>query len=367
MEIRHTTLGTGPVTVLFDDDMLRNYRAEFETVAAEGGYRFVFLDRKQLTGFFRTNVVGRITPAQQEKTYGASAELRRYYAAVAELGRGLGATAMLVCHTGQHWHPEAVAALEAVGVHVALWTADDDSGTIRYCSLPYTRLYGWHFHVGIMHDAERTIADVLRDHGGNPVWIPLGAIAKHVNATVDESRRDIDVCYIGNVNPPKIFRLSKLKRRFGDRFQLFGAQGNGDFRSLKGVLYWFANKIFRLGYVKPLTDAEVTDVYARTKIGFNMHLVPTKGPSNFRSFELAANGAMLLCDVPAGLGKIFKDGEEAVSYRDIGDAIEKIEKYLADDGARRKIAAAGKARYQKEDYSFLRSVRTILGTIAPVR
>jgi len=55
----------------------------------------------------------------------------------------------------------------------------------------------------------------------------------HINNNIDFEHRDIEVCYIGNVNPLKLFRLSKLKRHFGDRFKLYGAQGNGDWKSIK--------------------------------------------------------------------------------------------------------------------------------------
>ncbi|MFA6256015.1 MAG: glycosyltransferase [Candidatus Absconditabacterales bacterium] len=189
-----------------------------------------------------------------------------------------------------------------------------------------------------------TIADKLKEWGGNPVWIPLGARADHINTNIDFDNRDIEVCYIGNINPRKLFRLSKLKRHFGARLKLYGGQGNGDWKSLKGIFYKIVNKLFGLGYIEPISEDKLKEIYGRTKIGFNMHLVSWKGPSNSRMYELPINGVMQLCDNKLGLNRVFEVGKEVVAYENIHNAIQKIEYYLQNDEERIKVAKAGYER-----------------------
>lgn len=363
MHVKYTGLWNWKKKILFDDDMLKFYQSEFEDINIHDDYHFFFLDRKQFQWFFKHNILNYVSFQKLDRTYQNSQELQTYYDVLFEFIQKNQITHVVIMHTWQYRHPDFLKKLKNIWVVLALWTADDDSNTIKYCSLPYTKYYDYHFHVWVMFDAKKTIADILKEHGSkNPLWVPLWAMQIHINNNIDFEHRDIEVCYIGNVNPLKLFRLSKLKRHFGDRFKLYGAQGNGDWKSIKWIFYKIVNRLFSIWYVQKLSDEELTQVYARTKIWFNMHLVSYKWPSNMRLYELPMNWVMQLCDNEKWLHKTFVVGKEIIAYKNISDAIQKIEYYLKHDKERIEIAKAWYTR-AKWKYTCENNFRKVLSTI----
>lgn len=77
------------------------------------------------------------------------------------------------------------------------------------------------------------------------------------------------------------------------------------------------------------------DIYRKTKIVLNP---PTKNDLNMRHFEVAATGTFQITAEVPGLYDIFKEGESIVTYKDIPDAIEKIQYYLEHEKERESIA-----------------------------
>ncbi|MFZ0519363.1 MAG: glycosyltransferase, partial [Acidobacteriaceae bacterium] len=63
-----------------------------------------------------------------------------------------------------------------------------------------------------------------------------------------------------------------------------------------------------------------------------------------KSFEIAACGGFLLAERSAGHSERFRENEEAVFFSDIEECAEKIHRYLNDEPARARIAAAGRRR-----------------------
>jgi len=160
--------------------------------------------------------------------------------------------------------------------------------------------------------------------------------------------RDIDVIYVGGQYGPKVDRLIKLKKRFGSRFRIYGRWALAGFG---GVARMLSGKKPLWMRVRAISDEEKTNLYCRTKIGFNMHFstVPRE-TGNMRMYEVPAHGAMLLCD-KAGLNtheQIFEPDKEAVFYDSIEDAMEKAEYYLSHDDERERIARAGFARVHRD-------------------
>ena len=258
------------------------------------------------------------------------------------------------------WFPSKLKKLKTI---ISLFTMDDDYSTINYCSLPYTKYYDYHFHVWVMFDKQgKTIADKLKEYGGNPIWIPYWYFADHLNSNIDFYNRDIDICYIWNINPPKLIRLSKLKRHFWDKLKLFWQQWNWDRISLKWIFYKITNKIFRLWYIEPVSDEKLKEIYKRTKIWFNLHLCPRKWPSNLRLYELPANWVMEICDNDLWMRKIFNVGKEIITYKNISEAITKIEYYLQHEEERIQIA---KQWYKKtiNNYSFENNLKNMFDII----
>lgn len=360
MDFTFSTFGNWGKKVLFDVEMLEYYEEEFNFINRLNEYTFYFLHRNDFISLFKHNILNRVTHWELDKTYKTSVTLKEYYSHLLDFCRGHSIDVIFFTSTWQYWHPEFLQKLKDLGIVLALSTADDDTDTINYCSLPYTRYYDYHFHVGVMFDANTTIAQKLREYGSKcPIWVPLWARAGHINENVSFMSRDIELCYIGNMNPQKFLRISKLKRHFKDRLKLYGSQWNGDWKTLKWIFYKICNKIFQLWYIEKISDSQLLNIYKRTKIGFNLHLVPIKWPSNSRMYELPCNGVMQLCDNQIWLAKIFDLWKEVVWYKNINDAIQKIEYYLSHESERIEIAKSG---YKKaiNNYRYRDSLETML-------
>ena len=67
-----------------------------------------------------------------------------------------------------------------------------------------------------------------------------------------------------------------------------------------------------------------------------------------RTFETTGCGTFLLTKHTPGLEKLFKIGEEIVTYDDINDIEEKVKYYLNNESERIKIENAGYERAKKD-------------------
>ena len=94
------------------------------------------------------------------------------------------------------------------------------------------------------------------------------------------------------------------------------------------------------------TQQEVLELYARSKIGWNLH--HSTGPCNTRLLELPANGVLQICDNKRFLGPIFELDREIVGFDTLEECVEKTRHYLAHDDERRRIAAAGRERAMRD-------------------
>jgi spore maturation protein CgeB len=69
-----------------------------------------------------------------------------------------------------------------------------------------------------------------------------------------------------------------------------------------------------------------------------------------KSFEIAGCGGFLLAERSEGHLQRFKEDEEAVFFSSYDELVQKIRRYLPDEEARRRIAAAGMARAIRDGY-----------------
>ena len=65
---------------------------------------------------------------------------------------------------------------------------------------------------------------------------------------------------------------------------------------------------------------------------------------NTRAFELAAAGACQLVDAKEDIGRLFKPGEEVVTYRDLAELRRHLDHYLANPGEARAIGENARRR-----------------------
>ena len=88
----------------------------------------------------------------------------------------------------------------------------------------------------------------------------------------------------------------------------------------------------------------------RSKI--NLSFITHSNQDEFvhKSFEIAGCGGFLLAERSAGHEARFREDEEAVFFTGFEECAEKIRRYLPDEAARERIAAAGRARAVRDGY-----------------
>ncbi len=115
-------------------------------------------------------------------------------------------------------------------------------------------------------------------------------------------------------------------------------------RALAPAVY---EKVFRIG---ELWEKEYRETIWRSKINLSFLTKSNQDEYTHKSFEIAGCGGFLLAERCAGHELKFKEDEEAVFFTDTADLIAKIERYLPDEAARNRIAAAGQARAERDGY-----------------
>jgi len=157
-----------------------------------------------------------------------------------------------------------------------------------------------------------------------------------------EWKKDLDVTFVGGFAPSHPGRagfLEEVAREVPVRVFGYGAEGLGQDSPLRGL------------HGGEVWAREMFSVLRRSKITLNHHArieVPGRGVSrwanNMRLFEATGVGTMLLTDERDGLVELFEPGVEVAVYRDAAECAAKVRRYLADDAARARMAAAGQAR-----------------------
>jgi spore maturation protein CgeB len=264
---------------------------------------------------------------------------------------------VFIVNYGNVYHPEFVKSLKDTGIYSVIYSGDDPESS-DFCSKPYVYAFDHAFAFGINFNENTKITEKFLEWGVKRAdWWPYGAREDMYNSSLTEDdiynkRRDIDLIFVGT---PwlKLERIAKLKRAF-PQMKIYGQRywktmmGNGINALRRGK---FPNEAFKamvagLWRIKELPANELVPLYQRCEIGINMHL--SFGPSNVRTYQLPANGAMQICDCPEGLGEVFEVGKEVITYHSIEEAIELIRYYLDHEEERRKIAAAGFKRVMKD-------------------
>lgn len=86
-----------------------------------------------------------------------------------------------------------------------------------------------------------------------------------------------------------------------------------------------------------------------------------------KSFEIAGCGGFLLAERSEGHKARFREDEEAVFFTGFDECVEKIRKYLPDEAARTRIAAAGHERALCDGYSNDAQVMKIVDRLAALK
>lgn len=108
-----------------------------------------------------------------------------------------------------------------------------------------------------------------------------------------------------------------------------------------------------------VADRTAAKIYAASKIGLNVHQAQSRrGGLNTRSFEILASGLFQLVDRVAGVEELLQPDVEVVCYRSHEEARRLARYFLADESARSRIAARGRAR-TLEEHTYVCRMRTL--------
>lgn len=350
---------------------------EFEVVNAGGNRRVAIFSKRTFGGIFDDpenilsiakfcNIEVHIFETNDHRFYNFSSyenhlvlnvdvKIKNVYSYITNYIKNNKIEACLFLGSGFPWTGEFLKDLKKYS-YAACYFSDDPEGsenTSRY----YVKNFHYAFCGGVYFDEKNTVEDKYRQWGARKaMFIPLGAnLSKYKNPINDLKERKNDLVYVGGCYFPKVIRMFWLKRHFGDRMLMYGRGWNSSNSRIKTLILRFLKFVYRVPFIEELPKNKLVELYQNTKIGFNIHM--SYGPSNQRLYELPINGVMQLCDCKKGLSRIYKIGEEVVSYDNISDAIKKIEYYLHNDEERRKIAQSGYKKaiehYKSED-CFLR-------------
>ncbi|HEY3323858.1 MAG TPA: glycosyltransferase [Planctomycetota bacterium] len=114
------------------------------------------------------------------------------------------------------------------------------------------------------------------------------------------------------------------------------------------------------GLIRPAYGPEYNLVLNSSRIVLSFHSRMNNDTSTSRSFEIPASGAFMLSQYSDDLNSLFQEGVEAEYFRCKEEMLDKIRFYLANDDARKRIAAAGRARLLRDGHEALDRVRQIL-------
>lgn len=86
-----------------------------------------------------------------------------------------------------------------------------------------------------------------------------------------------------------------------------------------------------------------------------------------RCFEIPATGTMMLAEYTDDLASLYLEGEEAEFFRNPAEMAEKIERYLADDVRRSKLASGGQRRVHADGHDVNSRMRQVLTWVTEIR
>lgn len=147
---------------------------------------------------------------------------------------------------------------------------------------------------------------------------------------------DVDVSFVGSVSvdhQQRIALLEAVARRFD--LKLWGARPQ-TLPASSPLHRCFQGEVWGTGMYQ---------VLRRSRISLNSHIdLAGREAGNMRLFEATGVGAFLLTDYKDNLDTLFELDREVVAWRSIDDCLTGIERYLHNDDARQRIAAAGQAK-----------------------
>jgi len=241
--------------------------------------------------------------------------------------------------------PRTLQRLRAMGITTVSYMIDNPFGTRQD---PGWRLYMKDIPYYDLHVVQRdsNIADYTARGGRNVLKVQTAyepTIHYPPPPGWSDANRDREVSFIGTPYDDRAGFLTRLWKDFGLPVTISGGLVWKRHLTAEAVaaLYRGQGELFRDEYREGIW---------RSKINLSFLTHSNQDEFTHKSFEIAACEGFLLAERSAGHLERFVEDEEAVFFSDIEECVQKIRRYLPDEAARRRIAAAGRNRAERSGY-----------------
>jgi hypothetical protein len=256
--------------------------------------------------------------------------------------------------------PKTLEKLRAMGIATVSYMIDNPFGTRQD---PGWRLYMKDIPYYDLHVVQRdaNIAD-YKTRGGRDVIKIQTAYEPTVHFPPPEgwndAERDRGVSFVGT---PYDDRAQTLEWLAAQGFKVTISGNQRSWQRALGTESFAA--LYREGelYLKQYREA-----IWRSKINLSFLTWANQDEFVHKSFEIAGCGGFLLAERSDGHMQRFREGEEAVFFTGREELAAKIRKYLPDEAARTRIAAAGHARAVRDGYHNDRQVGLIVERVRTI-
>ena len=241
--------------------------------------------------------------------------------------------------------PKTLDRLRAMGIPTVSYMIDNAFGPRRD---PGWRLYMKdipHFDLHVVQ-RDKNIADYMQRGARDVIKIQTAyepTIHFPPPEPLNDDERSRGVSFIGTSYDDRPAFLTRLWREFGVPVVI-----SGDRMWRERLDREAAAALYTGG---ELYGKDYREAVWRSKI--NLSFITHSNQDEFvhKSFEIAACGGFLLAERSGGHSARFVEDEEAVFFTGFDECMDKIRRYLPDEAARTRIAAAGRARAVRDGYS----------------
>ena len=174
----------------------------------------------------------------------------------------------------------------------------------------------------------------------------------------DRQRYDCDVSFVGSWNRGRQEVIEHVVSRTAASLKIWGP-------GWKEVLT--GNRLASCIQGQGIYGEEVVKLFNVARIGLNIHTwhgIPSG--VNGLAFEVPACGGMALLEYSEELSEIYRIGEEVEFYRSLEELAEKVNFYLKNPAAHKRIADKGYERVQR-DHTFTRRMAQLIKAVEDAR
>jgi spore maturation protein CgeB len=251
--------------------------------------------------------------------------------------------------------PKTLAALRTMGIATVSYMIDNPFGTRQD---PGWRLYMKDIPFYDLHVVQRdkNILD-YRHRGARDVIKIQTAYEPTIHFPPppgwSDASRDREVSFVGTPYDDRADTLVKLAG-----VKEFDVAISGNRRSWQRALGPVnLSRLYREG---ELYQQQYREAIWRSKINLSFLTHSNQDEFVHKSFEIAACQGFLLAERSEGHLQRFREDEEAVFFSTFDELLARIRRYLPDEAARTRIAAAGCARALRDGYHNDRQVQLIV-------